>query len=80
MLDRVPLMMASRKGERVRFAAVIEPVRKGAGATVRSVAVGDDAGAVRITVETAAGNEQVVLTAAGRLSVERAGTVLLKSE
>ena len=41
ILDRVPMGAVTRRGERQRFAAVIEPARAGAGATVTSIAIED---------------------------------------
>ncbi len=69
VMDRIPLMAASRTGRRVVFAAVIEPVRDGGVPSVKGVRCERVQGGLRISVERAAGTT-VYLWEEGTLGVE----------
>lgn len=59
--ERVPLAMATRKGESTRFAAVIEPCAKDGKPSVEAVAFEEKDGAVTLTITRGQERDTVVL-------------------
>lgn len=65
--DRVPMILLTRTAPTVRFAVVLEPVRRGDAPTVRGVTLEPAAGDLRIRVDTAAGTDELTWDGAGTL-------------
>lgn len=79
MEDRVPLAMVTRQGQAARFAAVLEPVKVGAEATVASVAIEEKDGAVTVTVRRGAASDTIGI-AARRIEVRRGTEQVLEAK
>ena len=77
VFDRVPLVMVTRRGRSVRFAAVLEPVAKGARPGVTSVSCDRADGADRITVRRGSHSDVITLTDKNELTVTAGGKVVL---
>jgi len=69
VLDRVPMMMVSRRGRRVRFVSIIEPVADGEKAAVSGVALESTAAGIRIAIRNGRRTDGVQLTADNQLTV-----------
>ncbi len=77
VLDRVPMVMITRRGRGARFAVALEPVARGGKPTVRAVALDAAGEAIRVTVRSGETTDVVTLTAANRLTVLRGGKTVL---
>jgi oligo-alginate lyase len=80
MLERVPLAMVERFGAACRFAAVLEPVRKGAKPAVSAVAARDDGGSIIVTVTCAGSADTITLAADGAVTVRRGEKDVLRTQ
>lgn len=61
VLERIPLAIVTRHGERVGFAAVLEPVKAGESPTVEKVSLSRDENGVVATVARAGGEERLLM-------------------
>jgi hypothetical protein len=68
--DRVPLVVVTRRGTDVHFAAVLEPVRKDKPPTVTALSVDRSSGQTRITVQCGASADVVRVDSAGQVVME----------
>jgi hypothetical protein len=68
--DRVPMAMIGRNGRNVRFAAVLEPVRKGDQPQVTEVRLAEAGDGVAITVQFAGGADTVKIQPDGGFSAD----------
>jgi len=69
MVDRVPLAVITRQGRAVRFAAVLEPVRKGGKPAVSEVRLEQPGEGLRVTVQNGGQAEVFSLGSDGKVSV-----------
>ena len=77
ILDRVPLVMVSRHGTSVRFAAVLEPVATGEPPTVTSVEHAAARGEMQITVRRGEASDVITLVASSAVTVTVGDTTVL---
>jgi hypothetical protein len=75
--DRVPMAMVTRRGPAARFAAVIEPVRKGQAPAVTGVSVEQDSPGLRVTVLRGAARDVILLDAASKVTVRSGEKALI---
>jgi Heparinase II/III-like protein/Alginate lyase len=77
--DRVPMVLISRSGKKARFAAVLEPVKAGAKASVSDVRLTSRKGTLRVTVIRGDGRDIVEIDSKFRLKVKRDGKTVIKA-
>lgn len=77
ILDRVPLVMIGRRGSTACFAATLEPLPAGQTPTVTAVKQEVSTDRICVTVQKGSRLDRVVLTAAGQVTVESDGKVVL---
>lgn len=78
--DRIPMAVITRRGTRVRFAAVLEPVLKGQSPVVTSVSVEDHDGEFRVVVLRGDARDVIALKGLGQITVTTDGKVALSSD
>ena len=76
VLDRVPMIVLSRVGKRAVFAAVIEPIREGRRARVRSIACDKTSDGYTISGD---GLETISIGKDGRVTILDKGQILLNA-
>jgi len=80
VLDRVPLVMLTRRGKTARFACVLEPVKAGAEPAVTGVDVVRRGEGLHVRVHRRDGEDALDLTDAGHVRLTCGGKVVLASE
>ncbi len=77
VVDRVPMVMVTRRGAEARFAAVLEPVVKDGAPAIRAVRLDPAEGSTQVTVEHAAGSDVFALSRDGTVSIKAGGKTIL---
>ncbi|MBM4018024.1 MAG: alginate lyase family protein [Planctomycetes bacterium] len=80
VMERVPLVVLTRRGPSARFAAVLEPVRKGAAPAVSAVALADSPQGLRVTVQNGAAAETATIAPAGTFTFAVGGKIVLEGK
>ena len=80
VVDRVPLAMVSRRGDRVQLAALLEPVPEGQAFATPSLSVQQEQGVIRMVVERDGTRDEVTLNDQDQVQVRRGGRLVLASE
>jgi hypothetical protein len=76
VLERVPVVMVSRRGRSAVFCAVLEPVKKPASPTVTGLDVTDQSGRIHVSVRAGVRTDSITWDRAGSASVSARGTTL----
>ncbi len=79
VVDRVPMMIVTRRGQQVTFAAAIEPLTRDAKGKVKSVAVKREGDGHVVTVTTDAGEDVYTISPAA-VTITRGDKTLLSGE
>jgi len=77
VLDRVPLVMVTRRGQGARFAAVIEPIAGGGKPGVESLEVERTPEGIQMTVRKGKQTDTLTLTEGNKLTVRSGGKTVL---
>jgi hypothetical protein len=80
IMDRVPLAVITRSGERARFACVLEPVAKGARPAVTAVSAEEVPAGIRVAVQRGGETDTILLAPDGRFTVASGGRTLLEGK
>ena len=80
VMERVPLVVVTRKGKSARFVAVIEPVRAGGKPAVESVALSEAGGALIVTVKRTGGEDILTVSPKGGASMVYGGRKIFPVE
>lgn len=80
VLDRVPMVMAGRRGTAVAFAAVIEPVTGAEPPRVQSVALREHGGRFQVEIERADGRDSALLQPDGAFEFRADGRRVLEGK
>jgi len=78
VLDRVPLVRITREGRAAAFAAVLEPVKKGEAARIRSISAREEGEGAALTLDTSDGEVRISLSPDHSVRVSRGGSKLLE--
>jgi hypothetical protein len=79
VLDRVPMVIITRRGAEARFAAVLEPVRNGQRPAVSEVTLGQEGETATITIRNGAATDTVMLAPENKLLLTSGGKAVLSS-
>jgi len=80
VLDRVPLVMLTRRGKTAQFACVLEPVAKGKEPAVTTVETGKATEGIRVAIRNGSGTDTITLRDDNTFTVRAGDNVVLKSE
>ncbi len=80
VLDRVPMVVVTRHGRTVDFAAVLEPMPAKGKSLVNDVGLERKDGVASVTVRHGNATDTITLTADGTLTVTRAGKTVLEGK
>lgn len=73
VLERVPLVLVSRRGRSALFCAVLEPVKMSAGPTITGLDVTDKSGRLQVTIRSASRTDRITWNRSGIASVNAEG-------
>ncbi|MBN1422341.1 MAG: heparinase II/III family protein [Planctomycetes bacterium] len=79
VLDRIPMVIVTRRGERQRFAAAIEPIAAGKAPAVTSVAIEECDGGIRATVIRGGAADRVTRIPGRGVTIESRGRTVLSA-
>ena len=80
VLDRVPLVMLTRRGKTAQFACVLEPVVKGKEPAVTTVETGEATEGIRVTIRNGSETDTITLRDDNTFTVRTGGKAVLEGK